>query len=213
MYRKGQPISLLIIEDHLLMLEGIRSLMQEQPEIELTGSYSLGMEALAFLEQNSVDVILLDINLPDINGIELCRRIRKLDKTVKILALSAFSDRTFILQMLQNGANGYILKNTSSKELMDAIHRVLDHQIVLGPDVQQVIASSDGRDLAELPRLTRREKDVLQLIAKGLTNPEVAARLGISTLTAETHRKNIMQKLKVNNAAALIKAAMDYALI
>lgn len=213
MYRKAHPISLLIIEDHLLMLEGIRSLMLDQPEIELAGSYSLGLEALAFLEQNSVDVVLLDINLPDISGVELCLRIRKLDKRVKILALSAFSDRTFILQMLQNGANGYILKNTSSRELMDAIHRVLDHQIVLGPDVQQVIASSDGRDLAEPPRLTRREKDVLQLIAKGLTNPEVAAQLGISTLTAETHRKNIMQKLKVNNAAALIKAAMDHSLI
>lgn len=213
MYRKPRTISLLIVEDHLLMLEGIRSLMLNQPEIELAASYSLGLEALAFLEQNSVDVILLDINLPDISGIELCRRIRRLDNTVKILALSAFSDRTFILQMLQHGANGYILKNTSSRELIDAIQRVLDHQIVLGPDVQQAIASADGRGLAEPPHLTRREKDVLQLIAKGLTNPEVAVQLGISTLTAETHRKNIMQKLKVNNAAALIKAAMDYALI
>lgn len=212
MYRKPHPISLLIVEDHLLMLEGIRSLMLDQPEIELAASYSLGLEALAFLEENSVDVVLLDINLPDISGVELCSRIRKLDKTVKILALSAFSDRTFILQMLQNGANGYILKNTSSRELMDAIHRVLDHQIVLGPDVQQVIASG-AHSLAELPRITRREKDVLQLIARGLTNPEIAVQLGISTLTAETHRKNIMQKLKVNNAAALIKAAMDYALI
>lgn len=213
MYRKPHPISLLIVEDHLLMLEGIRSLMQGQPEIELAGSYSLGLEALAFLEQNSVDIVLLDINLPDISGMELCHRIRALDRSVKILALSAFSDRAFVLRMLQNGANGYILKNTSSRELMDAIHRVLDHQIVLGPDVQQAIGSPDGRGLAEQPRLTRREKDVLQLIAKGLTNPEIAARLGISTLTAETHRKNIMQKLKVNNAAALVKAAIDHALI
>lgn len=211
MYNKQTPISLLIIEDHLLMMEGLRSLLLNRSEVELAGSFSAGLEALAFLETQPVDVVLLDVNLPDISGVTLCSKIREIDGTVKILALSASGERTVILQMLQNGANGYLLKNTSSKELMDAIQQVLEQRIVLGPDVQRIMAASGAT--VEAPRLTRREKDVLQLIAKGLTNPEVAARLGISTLTAETHRKNIMQKLKVNNAAALIKAAIDHALI
>ncbi|WP_343703888.1 response regulator transcription factor [Chitinophaga sp.] len=211
MYNKQTPISLLIIEDHLLMMEGLRSLLLNRPEVELAGSFSAGLEALAFLETHPVDVVLLDVNLPDISGVALCSKIREIDGTVKILALSASGERSVILQMLQNGANGYLLKNTSSKELMDAVQQVLEQRIVLGPDVQRIMAASGST--AEAPRLTRREKDVLQLIAKGLTNPEIAVQLGISTLTAETHRKNIMQKLKVNNAAALIKAAIDHALI
>ncbi len=213
MYNKQHPVSLLIVEDHLLMQEGIKSLLADNPDITLAGSFTLGLEALAFLEEQQADVVLLDISLPDISGIELCRRIRQLDKSIKILALSASAERTIILQMLQNGANGYMLKNTSSAALTDAIKQILDKRIVLGPDVQEILASSGNPEACEIPRLTRREKEVLQLIAGGLTNPQIAEKLGISMLTAETHRKNIMQKLKVSNAAALIKAAVDHSLL
>ncbi|RPE14125.1 DNA-binding response regulator [Chitinophaga lutea] len=213
MYNKQHPVSLLIIEDHLLMQEGIRSLLANNPDIALAGSFTHGLEALAFLETQPADVVLLDISLPDISGIELCRRIRQLDKSIRILALSASAERTIILQMLQNGANGYMLKNTSSAALTDAIKQLIDKRIVLGADVQEILAAGGSPGPGEIPHLTRREKEVLRLIAGGLTNPQIASTLAISILTAETHRKNIMQKLKVNNAAALIKAAIDYSLL
>lgn len=213
MYNNQKPISVLIIEDHLLMLEGLKSLLAGKPEVSIAGSFAKGLEGLAFLERQRADVVLLDVNLPDISGIELCARIKQLDPSVKILALSAINERAIILQMLQNGAGGYVLKNTSPAALLDAIKQVLNQRIVLSPDAQETLATAGERGTLSVPKLTRREKDVLQLIAKGLTNPQIAAALHISPLTAETHRKNIMQKLKVNNAAALIRAAMDLALL
>jgi DNA-binding NarL/FixJ family response regulator len=213
MYSKSTLISLLIIDDHPVVQEGLKSLLHDKPGIELSGSFTLGLEALAFLESNSVDVILLDISLPDINGIELCKRIKQLDKEVKILGLSNYSERSMIMQMLQNGANGYILKNASADELMQAIRQVLDNRIVLSQDVQKALASPVTKEFVNTPQLTRREKEILQLIADGLTTSEIASRLIISPLTVETHRKNLMQKFKVNNAAALIKAATDCALL
>lgn len=204
---------MLIIDDHPVVQEGLKSLLHDKPEIELSGCFALGLEALSFLEHNSVDVILLDISLPDINGIELCKRIKQLDKEVKILGLSNYSERSMIMQMLQNGANGYILKNASAEELLQAIRQVLNNRIILSQDVQKALASPVTKEFIDTPQLTRREKEILQLIADGLTTSEIASRLIISPLTVETHRKNLMQKFKVNNAAAMIKAATDCSLL
>jgi DNA-binding NarL/FixJ family response regulator len=201
--------TLAIVDDHLIVLEGLQRLLTDLEGIEICGCFTLGATFIAFLKENKVDVVLLDITLPDANGIELCKEIKKISPKTHVLALSNHSQRSMILQMLQNGATGYMLKNISSEELITCINEALQGRIAFSNAVKEIMAQPTLNELDTPAQLTKREKEILGLISQGQTTPVIAESLHLSPLTVETHRKNLLQKFQVKNVASLIKAAMD----
>ena len=193
-----------------MVIEGIRSLLQNEEGIEWSGHATNAASCLAFLQQQLPDVILMDINLPDKNGIDLCKEVKEKYPSVFILGLSTFNQQSFIQKMMNNGASGYVLKNATQEELMEAIETVSKGKTYLSDEV----ASSLRKEVvSEIPVITRREKEVLLLIADGLTNAEIAKQLFLSTTTVDTHRKNLLAKFDVKNTASLIKKAAQLQLL
>jgi DNA-binding NarL/FixJ family response regulator len=201
--------SLAIVDDHLIVLEGLQKLLVNAQHINIAGCFTQGLEFISFLKANKVDIVLLDITLPDANGIDLCKDIKKISPDTCVLALSNHSERSMILQMLHNGASGYLLKNVSSEELIQCINEALSGQITFSQAVKEIMARPSMSDLQGIPQLTKREKEILHHIAEGKTTATIAEELYLSPLTVETHRKNLMQKFKVKNVAALIKEAVQ----
>ncbi len=197
-------IRLFIVDDHYLVIEGIRSLLNNEPEIEWVGHAMNAASCLAFLQKSQPDVILMDIGLPDKSGIELCREVKTKYPGIHILGLSTFNQRSYIEKMLENGASGYLLKNAGRAELLKGIELAMLNKSFMSHEAA-VTLRNIGED--NLPVLTHREKEVLQLIATGLTNQEIADKLFISNTTVETHRKNLLQKFGAKNVAVLINLA------
>lgn len=187
-----------------MVIEGIRSLLNNEPAVELLGHATNAASCLAFLQKSQPDVILMDIGLPDKSGIELCREVKTKYPGIRILGLSTFNQKSYIAKMLESGASGYLLKNAGRVELLKGIAMVMQNKTYMSHEAAITIRSTSS---GELPVLTHREKEVLQLIATGLTNQEIADKLFISSTTVETHRKNLLQKFKANNVAALINLA------
>jgi DNA-binding NarL/FixJ family response regulator len=203
-------IKVFIVDDHYMVIEGIRSLLQTEEDIEWAGHATNAASCLAFLQQHLPDVILMDINLPDKNGIDLCKEVKEKYPSVFILGLSTFNQQSFIQKMMNNGASGYVLKNATQEELMEAIEEVSKGKIYLS---DEVASSLRKEEVPEIPVITRREKEVLLLIADGLTNTEIAKQLFLSTTTVDTHRKNLLAKFDVKNTASLIKRAAQLQLL
>lgn len=200
---------ILIVDDHPLVIEGIKTLLLQHKSVTVAGSAVNASEALKILKETTVDIIFLDVNLPDINGIELCKIIKTDYPAIHCLALSTFNDRSYVSKMIQNGASGYLLKNSTREELFEAIDKIDDGGIYLNLELQPKTYSR----FEAKPILTRREKEVLFEIAEGLTNQQIAEKLCISITTVSTHRQNLMLKLEANNTAVLIKTAAKYNLI
>ncbi|MGB5556062.1 MAG: response regulator transcription factor, partial [Flavobacteriaceae bacterium] len=175
--------------------------------------FTNGRDTLAYLEKEKVDVVLLDVNLPDINGVEMVKLILDIRATIGVLGLSTYSEPSIINQMIKNGVKGYLLKNATADELVNAISQVHQGRFYFGSEVQKILADSVSQESKDLPKLTRRETHILRLIAEGKTTNTIAEELFISPLTVETHRRNLMQKLEVSNAASLIKIAVEHKLI
>jgi len=198
-----------IVDDHYMVIEGIRSLLQNEKDIEWLGHATNAASSLAFLKQQLPDVILMDINLPDKSGIDLCKEVKGLYPSVFVVGLSTFNQQSFIAKMMENGASGYVLKNATQEELMEAIVTVIKGKTFLSDEVAQLIQKNEEVKIV----LTRREKEVLELIADGLTNNEIGGKLFISPATVDTHRKNLLAKLDAKNTASLVKMAMQLQLI
>lgn len=196
-------IKLFIVDDHYMIIEGITSLMQHETEINIIGYAQNAESCMAFLQRMQPDVIFLDINLPDKSGIEVCKEIKTRYPLIKIIALSTFNQNSYINNMLDNGANGYLLKNATKIEMITVITTVMAHKQYLSKETAEIIKENNDK----IPILTRREKEILKLIAEGLTSASIGKLLFISTTTVDTHRKHILEKLKVNNTANLIKQA------
>lgn len=207
------PINILIVDDHPMVIEGLKTLLSDDPRVHVKTFFTNGKDTLAFLEKENVDVVLLDVNLPDINGVEMVTKILNKRATINILGLSTYSEPSIINQMIKNGVKGYLLKNATSDELVNAITQAHNGNFYFGSEVQKILADSVSNDNKDLPKLTRREKHILALIAEGKTTNTIAEELFISPLTVETHRRNLMQKLEVSNAASLIKIAVEQKLI
>lgn len=201
-------INVFIVDDHLMVIEGIRALIQNEPDIELMGYASGGIECLRFIKDRKPDVILMDINMPGQSGVELCRDIKLQYPDIFILGLSTFNQFSYIDSMMDQGASGYLLKNASKEELIEAIHTAMKGKLYLSHDVAQTL--KDAVDtVKEIPILTRREKEILSMIAEGLTNPQIADKLYLSLSTVDSHRKNLMRKLNMKNTALLIRWAVE----
>lgn len=209
-------IHILIIDDHPLVSDGVAAMVKGIDYLQITGACKSGAAALAFLETNSPEIILLDISLPDIDGLELCSHIRKQNKTAKILGLTSTNEAGIITQFLAKGGNGYLLKNMERDELILAIDEVMNDKIFLSKAANQKILeqyNTINDALKSTPVLTRREKEILQLLYEGLTGPQIAERLFLSPYTIETHRKNLMQKLNVSTTQLMLRYAKDNMLI
>lgn len=199
-----------IVDDHYMIVEGIRSLLQYQKGIEWMGHAMNADSCMAFLQQQQPDVLLMDINLPDKSGIDLCKEVKSKYKNIHIVGLSSYNQQSFIQKMLDNGASGYVLKNATPEELVDAIEMVMEGKIFLSNEAELTVQKNEN---SKTPIITRREKEVLLLIANGLTNNEIALKLFISITTVETHRKNLLAKFEVRNTASLIRMATQIQLI
>ena len=203
-------IKVFITDDHYMVIEGIRSMLLLEKNIEWMGHAMTAASCMAFLYNQQPDVLLLDINLPDKSGIDLCKEIKEKYPDISILGLSSFNQQSYIQKMIQNGASGYVLKNASGDEIRRAIEVAMRGDTFLSSEA--MVTMRENRD-AEVPVITRREKEVLRLIAEGLTNKEMAGKLFISTTTVDTHRNSLLSKFNVKNTANLVRMAAQYNLI
>ncbi len=193
-----------------MVIEGIRSLLQNEKSIEWAGHAMNAASCLAYLNNQQPDIILMDISMPGQSGIDLCKEVKEKYPSVFIIGLSTFNQQSFIQKMMDNGASGYVLKNATQEELMEGIETVMKGRTYLSIEAAQSLQKNSN---GEMPVLTRREKEVLELIAGGMTNPEIATKLFISVTTVDTHRKNLLAKFDVKNTALLIKLAVQMELI
>ncbi len=204
----------LLVEDHIVVRQGIKALLSEDPDLEIVGEADNGREALNLVSDLQPDVVLMDISMPGLNGIEATRQICQTYPDVKIVILSMHANEEYVFQVLQAGACGYVLKQSDSSEVLTAIRAAISGGSFLSPPISRTViqdyvhraeARGQGDDL---DLLTSREREVLQLLAEGLPNRKIAEQLSISIKTVETHRSNMMNKLGVSNKTELIKYAL-----
>ncbi len=206
-------LNVLIIDDHPLVIDGIRTMLTDIDYLTVSGSARTASQALDFLEKYSrTDIILLDINLPDMDGLQLCSVIRQKNKTVKIIGLSYINEAGITTRFLKNGADGFLLKNMERQELIEAIERVMAGSTYLSPAASENIIEQITKPnpaIGNTPVLTRREKEILQLLYEGMKSSEIAQRLFLSNHTVDTHRKNMLQKFNVHNTQSLLKRVKE----
>ena len=206
-------IRVFIVDDHPVVIEGIHSLLMNETDIAWAGQAMNGPSCLGYFVNNIADVVLMDISMPGMDGVELCAIMKEKHPNVFILGLSTFNQGIYIRKMMENGASGYILKNSSKEELIKAIHVVHDGGIYFSGEAGEALATYQRSSRTELPVLTPREKEILELIAEGYTNPQIADKIYLSQFTVDSHRKNLLAKLNVKNTASLIRLAVEQKLI
>ncbi|ADQ19055.1 response regulator [Leadbetterella byssophila] len=201
-------IKILVVDDHPMVLEGMRSMLAGIPFVTVTGLAQNAYQAIEHLKEILPEIVITDINMPEISGIELSSKIRKEYPNVKIIAMSTYNERSYVSQMVQAGASGYLLKSASREEMEEAILTVSSGKLYMSLELD-----ISREEIKKMPVLTTREREVLVLIAEGLTNPQIAERLFVSPHTVDSHRKNLLTKFEVNNTAGLIKWAAKNGLI
>jgi DNA-binding NarL/FixJ family response regulator len=216
-----------IADDHHLFIEGIKSLLRDSADVKIVGEAENGAKLLELLSNQEVDVVLMDINMPVLSGLETTKKVKQLYPSVKVLALTMFDDTLHISEMMKAGASGYLLKNAGKEELIDAIIKVCRGEKYVSNDVsvkliermftnEQDLKSDQPNNINPNVRkaeLTKRELEIIKLIAQEMTNNEIAAHLNNSPMTIITHRKNLLRKIGVKNTAGLIKYAMNNGLL
>lgn len=214
------PIRVLIADDHQLYRAGIRALLEDDPDIAITLEASNGATILQKLAHYPIDVVLMDIDMPGINGVEATRLVKEQYPTIKILILSMYDDLEFILKVLKAGASGYLLKDVKNLDLANAIRALANGSSYYSEkisarlcDYLTEVNTSSQTLTVDAPQLTQRERQILQLIGEEFTNSEIANKLFISDNTVFTHRRNLMSKLNARNTAGLIRSAAEYGLL
>lgn len=216
--KNSKMIKVVLADDHMIVRDGLRSLLERQPDMEVVAEADNGRTALKHVKELSPDVVIMDIGMRELNGIDATRQIVKMSPGVKVLALSMYSDKRFIKGMLKAGASGYMLKDSAFKELIVAIRVIVEDKIYISPSVASIVMddylerSSEG-DGSIRSLLTSRELEVLQLLAEGRSTKQIASSLRLSTKTIESHRVRVMQKTGVNNIADLTKYAIREGII
>lgn len=195
---------MVVVDDHPIVISGISGLLSDLENIEIVEKLQSGVSLLDYIEKNKVDLILMDIFLPVITGIDLCKAIKQKFPKVIIIGMSSQSERSLVMQFVQNGGNGYILKSASFDEFKNCIYKAIEGEIVFSDEVRAIISQPQSEDLDRIPSLSRREKDITLLLSKGKSTQEIADELFLSFLTVQTHRRNILQKYKTKNVAELI---------
>lgn len=204
------PVKVFIVDDHYMVIEGIRALLQDQKDIVLMGHASNADSCLTFIQNGLPDVILMDISMPGKSGIDLCKEVRERYPSVFVIGLSTFNQFTYVDDMIRNGASGYLLKNATKQEITEAIHTVVKGKMYMSDEAANTLKNATPQ---ESPVLTRRENEILRLIAEGFANPQIAEKLFLSISTVDTHRKSLMRKLNIKNTALLVRYAIDQKII
>ena len=200
-----------LVDDHTLMREGLRALLADDPELEVVGEAANGREAIRLARELAPDVVVMDISMRDLNGIEATREIRSRADAPRVIALSTFADRRFVLGMLDAGASGYVVKTAAAADLKRAIVAAAASQCFLSPEIAGVVVAARNEAApAHAPRSTvgKREREIVQLVAEGQSSAAIAARMHISPATVDTHRRNVMRKLGLHSIAELTRWAI-----
>jgi DNA-binding NarL/FixJ family response regulator len=207
-------INILVVDDHQIILDGIKSLLENSPGVNVIATANDGKEALNILNILSVDIVLMDIDMPNLNGVDATRQIKDKFPDVKVIMLTMHSESTMIKNLIDIGAFGYILKNSDKEELINAIQKVAKGEKYFSSEVTISLLNKKGRVEVDTDiDFTKRELDVIKLLADGLTNKEIGDKLFISHRTVDTHRTNIMKKAGLNNVAGLISYAIKNRLV
>lgn len=210
-------IRVLIVDDHAILRDGLKALLQDEPDIEVVGEAGTGREALKLIRQLRPDVVLMDISMPDMTGLEATEIIKKGYPEVKVIALTVHESETYLKRMMQVGANGYVVKRAAAQELTNAIRTVMRGGVYIHPDIAKQLVSELTRFQStkqeRQKQLSEREWQVLRLIALGYTNQQIADRLSLSVKTVETYRARIADKLGLRTRAELVKYALQHGLL
>lgn len=209
------PIRVVVADDHSVVREGIRTVLASDPRFAVVGEAADGDEALAMVDEIEPDVVLLDITMPGTTGLEVASQLREVGTPIRILILSMHDRPEYVLEAVRAGAHGYLLKDTGPRELRDAVRAVYDGETYFSPAVAERLTAALRGELERegrqglLQSLTQREREVLRLIADGRTNKEIAAALGISPRTVESHRESLTRKLRIRSIAGLTRFAIE----
>lgn len=208
-------LRLLIVDDHRIFREALRGMLEASPDLEVVGEAGDGAQALRLVDELAPDIVCMDIGMADVNGIETTRRIIVAHPSVRVIALSTYVDRVYVNDMMNAGAVAYVAKSARGKELLDAIAAVARGQHYVCPTISRSISRSEPLTQRGSARglLGPREREVLRLVAQGLSSPQIAARLDIATGTVDVHRRNLMRKLDLHNAAELTRYALTTGLL
>ena len=209
-------ISLGIIDDHFVVIDGLKSMLEKQGGFHILIATQQHKELEEFLQNSNLDVLLMDIQMPGMNGVDLCRQLLKIKPGLRIIAFSSFDDSAYVKQLFRLGAKGYLLKNSDKETIIQAVHAVMEGENFIDETIKNILLqesiTGQRRSIFDVP-LTKREKEILKMIAEGLSSQEIADKLFLSLRTIDTHRFNINQKLDVKNTAGLVKEAIRRGLI
>ncbi len=211
-------MKILIVDDHQIIIDGLKTLLEGEPGIDQIFQTLSGTDAQKLMKEEVIDLVLLDINLPDKSGFEVCQTIKDAHPAVKVIALTMHNQAGYINKMIKAGVDGYILKNTGKNELLRAIRAVADGERYFGKEVTDTLVSGlytprQPKSSEFIQKLTRREKEVLKLIVEEFTTDEIAEKLFISSSTVISHRKSLLRKLNAKNTAGMVKAAFEFGLL
>jgi two-component system nitrate/nitrite response regulator NarL len=218
----SNPIRVVLADDHVFVRDGIKSLLENEANIEVVGEATDGLEALKSVEINQPDLLILDIRMPNLTGIEVVEKLRSQNNLVKIVMLSMHESEEYVLKSIKAGADGYLLKGSSKEEFLKALHTVSDGGKYFSGDISSILIgqlthpttfSETKQLISDEMMITKREKEILTLLLSGKGNKEIAEALDISKRTAEVHRFNLMKKLKVKNLIELSNKATEYSLL
>jgi DNA-binding NarL/FixJ family response regulator len=212
---KAVPATILLVDDHTIVSDGLKALLADEPAYEVKGVAVNGRMAIDMLRLLKVDIVLMDIDMPEMNGIDAARIIRKEMPEKKIIMLTMHDEKAMIRMMLDMGADGYLLKNSTKAELLQALADVLEEKKYISAEANSVLLRPDEKEdrNGRLAELTEREIEIIRLVAEGLSNKEIGERLFISHRTVDTHRTNLMNKLGLHNVAGIVKFAIVNGLV
>jgi two-component system, NarL family, response regulator NreC len=214
-----KKVRILLADDHTVMRAGLRALLERQPNLEVVGEAEDGRQSVQLASSHVPDVVVMDIAMPNLNGVEATRRMVSKQPTISVVILSMYSDESYVMRALEAGARAYLLKDSAVTDLIRAIEAVSQGKSFFSPKISRILAEEYIRALRQkgvadsYELLTPREREILQLLAEGKTNKEVATSLNISVYTAETHRGNILQKLNLHSTAELVLYAVRKGII
>ena len=210
-------INILIADDHAIVRTGLRAVLKAESAMELIGEATGGYETIALVEENQPDVLVLDLSMPDMDGIEVTKKVKSLYPNIHILILTIHEDEALLRAALKAGASGYILKRAAEVELVSAIHKILNGELYVDPSMVRMLLNDDvpppASQTKPIEELTPRETEVLKLIAQGYTNRQIGEELHISIRTAESHRANLSGKLGLQSRVELVRYAREHGLI
>jgi DNA-binding NarL/FixJ family response regulator len=206
-------LNIMLADDHQILRQGLRSLLEKEPDLRIAAEVNNGREALAVAQETPIDLAIMDVSMPGLNGVEATRKLLDASPNVKVIGLSMHTDRRFVTEMLRAGAVGFVSKDSAFEELVQAIRTVQSGQVYLSPSAAGVVVDDYVRRSGPVEpnafsSLTTREREVLQLMAEGRSTKQIAMDLGVSTKTVETHRRQIMEKLELYSVAELTKYAI-----